>query len=387
MRLTHVLQLIVLTTSLILLSACRNSPHKQLVLVGTYTGTGSEGIYAYEFDTEKGALNPLGLSVNTENPSFLTIDPKGRYVYAVNELDSFQQQASGAISVFSLNQTSGKLKFMQQIPSLGAAPCHLSMDMTRQYLLVANYNGGNAIVFPIAHDGTLGPHTAFVQNSGSSVNVNRQSGPHAHYIQVTKDNRFAMIADLGTDQVLVHSFDSNTGSLSPVDSGHVKAEAGAGPRHLAYDPTGKFVFVLNELTATISVFSLDPETGKLKPNQTIATLPADFSGANTAAEIIVHPSGNFLYVSNRGADSISIFSIGTDGTLASFGWISSGGKSPRHFEIDPTGQWLIAANQHSDNLVVFSIDHSTGSLTQNAKYEGISSPVCVVFASTLERQH
>jgi len=364
----------------LLMNACSSPTQEYLVYVGTYTGTGSEGVYAYRFNPVSGEIKSIGLVAKTDNPSFLVMDANGKFLYAVNELDSFQQKASGAISVFSINKETAALQLMQQIPSLGAAPCHMSLDKSGRYLLVANYNGGNAAVFPIAGDGTLGQQSAFIQNSGSSVNTARQTGPHAHFIQVTNDNNYAMIADLGIDQVIVQKFDAATGTLSSSDSSNMKVTPGSGPRHLAYSPDGKFVYVLNELTSTISAFTFDQASGKMNEIQALSTLPDNFSGSNSTAEITIDAQGKFLYASNRGDDTIAIYSIdNSEGKLTFIDRIPTGGKTPRHFEIDPSGQWLFAANQNSNNIVVFKIDQTNGQLILQSEISGISSPVCVRF--------
>jgi 6-phosphogluconolactonase len=375
-----ILKLIFLLIPVLLFSACSAPDHGYLVYVGTYTGHGSDGIYAYRFNPGKGELLPLGLAAKTDNPSFITIDSAGRYLYAVNELDSFQNKATGAVSVFEINKLSGKLKLLQQISSLGAAPAHLSLDKSGRYLMVANYNGGNVSVFPIGNDGKLGPHTAFIQNEGSSVNPDRQAGPHAHFIRVTNDNKFVLTADLGIDKVLINRFDANKGTLSPTDSGYTKLDPGSGPRHIAFAPSGKSVYVLNELTSTIAVFYIDGESGAMQIKQTLSTLPKTFSGANTSAEIAVDANGRHLYASNRGDNSIVLFNINSDdGSLKPGEWISSGGKTPRNFEIDPTGQWLFAANQNSDNIVLFKIDEASGRLSQISDSTKVVSPVCIRF--------
>ena len=226
------------------------------VYVGTYTGQGSEGIYAFRFNPLTGATSSVGLAAATDNPSFLAIHPNGRYLYAVNELDTFRGEPAGAVSVFAIDRGSGKLELLQQVSSLGAGPAYVSLDGTARYLLVANYNGGNVAVFPIGDDGRLGGHTAFVQDEGRSVNPERQAGPHAHSFQVTRDNRFALAADLGLDKLFVHRFDSVTGSLSPGSPGFVPLDPGSGPRHVALSPSGKFVYVLNELVSTVTVLRL-----------------------------------------------------------------------------------------------------------------------------------
>ena len=375
-----ILKRIFLFFFMLLFKACSAPDQGFLVYVGTYTGHGSDGIYAYRFHPARGELKPIGLVAKTDNPSFITIDSAGRFLYAVNELDSFQNQPTGAVSVFAIDSKSGELKLLQQISSLGAAPAHLSMDKSGRYLLVANYNGGNVAVFPIESDGRLGPQTSFIQNAGSSVNPDRQSGPHAHFIQVTNDNKYVLVADLGIDKVLLFRFDANTGSLIPTDSGYVTMDPGSGPRHIAFAPSGKFIYVLNELTSTVTVLSYESENGAMQIKRTISTLPEDFTGKNTAAEIAVDAKGQFLYGSNRGDNSIGLFSINSDsGDLIPIAWIPSGGKTPRHFEIDPTGQWLFIANQDSDNIVLFRIDQATGQLVQKPQTSVLISPVCIRF--------
>lgn len=379
-KLHPILNFIFLLLPILLLNACSAPVREYLVYVGTYTGHGSDGIYAYRFNPKNGNLHPIGLAAKTDNPSFITIDSAGRFLYAVNELDSFQDKPAGAVSVFEINQESGKLTLLQQVSSLGAAPAYLSLDKTGRYLLVANYNGGNVAVFPIGSDGKLGANTAMIQDSGASVNPGRQAAPHAHFIQVTNDNKFAFTADLGIDKILIHRFDSKTGTLSPSDSGFVKLDPGSGPRHIAFSTSGKSVYVINELTSTITAFSYEPETGAMQAKQTTSTLPKTFSGNNTSAEIVIDKKGKFLYASNRGDNSIVLFDIDPgDGHLIPVEWISSAGKDPRNFEIDPTGQWLFAANQNSDNIVVFRIDQATGRLTQTSQTEKLNSPVCVRF--------
>jgi 6-phosphogluconolactonase len=373
-------RLIFLLFTFLFIYACSTPGPGYLVYVGTYTGHGSDGIYAYRFNPEKGELIPVGLVAKTENPSFLAIDSAGQFLYAVNEIDSFQNQAAGAVSVFEINRESGQLNLLQQISSLGAAPAHLSMDKTGRYLLVANYTGGNVALFPIGSDGLLGEHTSLVQDSGSGLIPERQAGPHAHFIQVTNDNRFAMTADLGIDKVLINRFNPDNGSLTPADPGFANLEPGSGPRHIAFCPSGKFVYVLNELTSTITVFSLNSESGAMQSAQTHSTLPKGFSGNNSTAEIVIDTQGKFVYVSNRGDNSIAQFSVDSaDGSLTPVGWISSGGETPRNFEIDPSGKWLFAANQDSGNIVLFSIDQTNGTLKQISDSTKISSPVCILF--------
>lgn len=351
-----------------------------IVYVGTYTGGGSEGIYSFRFDPASGETSPLTLAAATVNPSFLAPDPDGRFLYAVNELDSFQGAATGAVSAFAIHRESGGLKLLQQVSSVGQGPAHLSLDRSGRNLLVANYGGGNVSVLPIGDDGRLGAHSAFVQNVGSSVNAKRQSGPHAHFIQTTIDNRFALIADLGLDKVLVYLFDPGAGTLTAANPVFYTVDPGSGPRHIAFAPSGKFVYLVNEMTSTITVFAYDSVSGALNARQTVSTLPLDFTGSNSAAEILVDAGGRFVYVSNRGDNSIGQYSINPDsGTLTAVEWVPSGGNSPRNFAIDPSGRWLFIANQRSNELRLFQIDPVSGRISPASRSLTVTSPVCVSF--------
>jgi len=362
--------------------SCESENNKYLVFIGTYTGNGSEGIYSFKFNPETGDISSTELSSVTDNPSFIAIDPCGQFLYAVNELDTFKNEPTGAVSVFKIDCESGKLKLIQQVSSLGGAPAHLSLDKSGKFLLVANYNGGNFSVFPINNDGKLGKHSAFVQNAGSSVNPERQSAPHAHFIQVTDDNRFVMVADLGLDKILIFQFDAANGLLKPNDPDFISVDTGAGPRHFVFTPSGKYFFVLNELSSTITVFDFDATTAALQSKQTISTLPQNFNGTNTAAEILVDSKGKFLYASNRGNDSIVQFSIDPiTGILTPVAWVSSGGKTPRNFAIDPSGEWLFSANQNSNNILLFRIDNESGRLMNTDQVINVGSPVCISFMS------
>jgi 6-phosphogluconolactonase len=377
-----VLVLFFLLVSLFAPAAPAAHQGKYLVYVGTYPeeGSKSKGIYAFRYDAATSEITPLGLAAETTNPSFVALHSNGRFLYAVNEVQNYKGPNSGGVSAFSIDHATGKLTFLNELPSRGADPCYITVDKTGKFVLVANYTGGSVAVFPVLADGKLGEASSFVQHSGKGVNPERQEGPHAHSIDLSPDDRYAMVDDLGLDELLVYKFDKAKGSLTPNDPPFVKLDPGAGPRHFALRPDGKFAYVVTEMGRTVTVFANDSSTGKLQSIQTITTLPKDFTGRNDNAEIVVHPSGKFLYASNRGDDSIAIYTIDkSKGTLTQVAITHTGGKEPRNFEIDPTGTLLFAANQKSDNIVIFRIDPKTGQLTPTGKVLEVGAPVCVKF--------
>ncbi len=354
---------------------------RYLVYVGTYTeeGSASKGIYAYRFDPSTAEITSLGLAAQTVNPSFLAVHPNHRFLYTVNEVKNYAGQKSGAVSAFAIDHTTGKLTLLNEVASRGADPCYITVDKTGKYVLVANYTGGSVAVFPVLEDGRLGEASAFVQHTGHGTNPERQAGPHAHSIDLSPDNRFAIVDDLGLDETLVYNFDSAKGSLA-ADPTLAKADPGSGPRHFAFHPNGKLAYVIDEMGSTVAVFRYDACSGALRPLRTISTLPGGFGGQNTAAEIQVHPSGKFLYASNRGHDSIAVFAIdASKGGLSPVEYVSTKGQSPRNFEISPGGSWLFNANQKSDNLVIFRIHPQTGRLTATGRVLELAQPVCVKF--------
>jgi len=356
---------------------------KYLVYIGTYTQGESKGIYAYRFDAETGQSTSLGLAAATTNPSFLVIHPNHRFLYAVNEVADYDGKASGGVSAFVIDQQTGKLTLANEVASLGADPCYVSLDNAGKYVLVANYTGGSVAVFPVMENGGLGKASAFVQHSGSSVNPRRQEGPHAHWIGVSPDNRFAIAADLGLDELIVYPFEAHQGTLAPNHHQWAKLVPGAGPRHFVFHPNGKFAYVIDELYSTIAEFSYDAAKGSLHELQTVSALPKDFGGYNDAAELQVHPTGKFLYASNRGHDSIAVFAIdAATGALTPVEYVATQGKTPRNFAIDPTGSYLFAANQDSNNIVIFRIDPQTGRLTPTGQVLEAPSPVSITFMAS-----
>ena len=348
--------------------------------IGTYTGPKSQGIYVYRFAAATGKLTPLGLAAESTNPAFLAIHPNHRYLYAVNEIADYDGQKSGSVSSFSIDRKTGKLTLLNVVASGDPGPCHLVVDQTGKYVLVANYGVGSVAAFPILADGGLGKATAFLPHTGHSVDPKRQEGPHAHSIYVSADNRFVVSADLGTDQVYVYRFDATKGTLTPNDPPSAAVPPGTGPRHFAFHPNGKFAYVIEEMGSSLTAFSYDAAHGVLAPLETISTVPKDYKGYNDCAELYIHPSGRFLYGSNRGHDSITVFSIDpVKGTPTPIQYVPTEGKTPRSFGIDPTGSYLIAANQDSNTLVVFRIDGKTGRLTPTGQKADVQAPICVMF--------
>jgi 6-phosphogluconolactonase len=364
-----------------------------IVFVGTYTKADSQGIYAYRYDAASGKMTPLGLAAKTNNPSFLTVDSRHKFLYAVNESGTFKGEASGGVTAFTIDRNTAKLTELNEVASHGADPCYISFDKSGKYVLVANYTGGTAAVFPIKADGRLAEASSVVKDAGTlGPKKDRQDAAHAHWIEASAHNRFVYVADLGLDRVLIYKFDPSKGLLTSGDSGAEMSGSSSakdfysavvapatGPRHMAFSADGKFMYVLGELDSTVTVFANDAnETyGSI---QKISALPAGFSGPNDAAEIVIHPAGKFLYTSNRGDDSIALFMVdrGT-GKLTFVERVASGGKTPRNFAIDPAGSRLLAANEESGNIVEFTIDAHTGKLTAQGEVAKVGSPVCLVF--------
>ena len=372
------LLLAVLTLPLLCAKSAQKA-NRYFVYVGTYTGPASKGIYAFHFDPSLGRATSLGLAGETSNPSFLVADADGKYLYAVNEVSDFQGQKSGGVSAFSIDHASGKLTLLNQVSSHGAGPCYITLDKTGKFVLVANYDSGTVATFPVLPDGKLGEAASVIQHSGHGSDPERQEGPHAHEIELSPNTRFAVAADLGLDKLLVYKFDAATGALKPNDPPFAQMEAGSGPRHFGFTPNGKFAYVLAEMKSTVTALSFDSRSGTFRQLQTVSSLPADFKGKNDAAELVVSPSGKFVYASNRGSDTIAVFSIGRDGKLSNVEYAPTKGKTPRGFRLDPSGSYLFAANQESNNIVIFKVDAKSGKLTPTGQVLEAPSPVDVKF--------
>jgi 6-phosphogluconolactonase len=369
-----------MTATLLAGMAVNGLTGESLVYFGTYTGAKSQGIYVSRFDSTTGKLNAPELAAEITNPTFLAIALGGNFLYAVSEVDEIGGKPTGAVVAFALDARTGKLTPLNQQNSGGGGPCHIAVDVTGKCLLVANYGGGSIAALPIHADGSLGEAGTTIQHTGSSVDKNRQTAPHAHSIYPSPDNRFALNCDLGLDKVFAYRLDPAAAKLSDANPPFATVAPGSGPRHLVFSADGKFVYVINEMGGTITVFSYDKATAAMTEIQTISTLPKDFTGTPSCAEIILHPSGKFLYGSNRVHESIALFSVDQKtGKLTFVEHQPVLGHKPRHFTTDPSGKWLIAENQDSDSIILFSIDTDTGKLKPTGQTLSLGSPVCAVF--------
>ncbi len=354
------------------------------VYVGTYTGSTSKGIYGFRFDPKTGQFTSTGLVAELPNPAWLVTDPQHRFLYAATEMgpepgaDNYKK--NGAISSYSINPKTGALTFLNKVDAGGGGSCHLAVDKTGKMLFVANYGSGNVASFAIKADGSIGERTGFDQHTGSSVDPARQTGPHAHEVVLSPDNRFLFVPDLGMDQIKIYRVDAAKGTFSPNDPPFATVKAGLGPRHFTFGRGAKFAYAICEMGSSVVVFAYDPAKGALTPLQTISTLPSDFKGEDNSAEIEVGRSGRFLYASNRGSDSITVFAIDPiKGTLTKVQVVPTQGKIPRNFAIDPTGKYLVAGNQKSDQMVVFDVDQNDGQLKPAGQVVDAPSPVSILF--------
>jgi 6-phosphogluconolactonase len=339
-----------------------------------YVGTMGKAIQAWRMDAETGKMESLGVAAELTRPAYQFLHPNQRFLYSVAET------TDGAVCAFSIEAKTGKLTLINRVSSKGAGPCYVSVDKSGRCLMAANYGSGSLAAFPIKEDGSLGEATTAIQDSGSSVNPKRQEGPHAHSINPAPNNRFAIAADLGVDKLFVYRLDAKKAKLTAAEPAFIKTAPGAGPRHTTFSPDGRFLYAINELASSITAYAWDGKKGTLQEVQTVSTLPADFKGENTAAEVRIHPSGKFLYGSNRGHDSIAVFAVEKKtGKLKLIEHVPTQGKTPRNFNLDPTGRWLIAANQAGNNLVVFAIDEKTGKLKDTSGRYEVEAPTCVKF--------
>ena len=348
------------------------------VWVGTYTRHGqSEGIYVYRLELGSGAFEHVQTVGDVHDPSYLALAPSRHFLYAVNELSE-----DGGVSAFSVEPASGRLRLLNSVASGGAHPAHVSVDPTGRWVLVANYTGGTIATLPIQDDGSLGQAAHVVRHQGRGPNPARQEGPHPHMIVTDPNGAFVLVPDLGLDRIVCYRLERDSGHLVEQPEGGARVEPGAGPRHVALGRDGQHVYCVNEMRLTVSVFDYDARNGRMRPIQTVSTLPPEVSAteSDTAAAIVVHPSGEFLYASNRGHDSIAIFGIDqASGTLTPLGHALSGGRTPRDINIDPTGALLLAANQDGDAIATFRIDPRSGALEPSGSVLHVPKPVRVLF--------
>jgi 6-phosphogluconolactonase len=358
------------------------------VYVGSFTASGagqpeqSEGIFLCRLDPASGHLEKVAGFPGGPSPAFLAFSGDGRCLYAVNEVNQFQGLAEGGVSAFAVDPRDGGLKPINSQPSGGPVPCYLSLDQSGRWLLVANYTGGNAAVFPLAADGSLGPRCELAQHAGHGPRADRQEQAHVHSIRMAPTHPLALAADLGLDQVRLYTLDADSGRLRPHRPAAIAIHPGAGPRHLDFHPNGRWLYVLNELDSTLDVFACDANAAAFRCLQTTATLPGGCAGENWPADVHVHPGGRWVIASNRGHDSLAVFAIDpADGRVSLAHLVPSGGKYPLNFSIDPSGRWLVTANQLSDNLSVFALDETTGQLTPAGEPLAMPAPSCVVFGA------
>ena len=344
------------------------------VYFGTYTGPQSKGIYASRFDAKSGKLEPPVLAGELTRPSFLAIHPNRKYLYAVSETET------STVTAFEINSKNGMLTLLNTVPAKGSLACHLVVDRTGKSLVVANYTGGSVVVFRVGADGHLSEVTAQIQHSGSGPDRARQTGPHPHATVLSPDNRFVFVPDLGVDKIFAYRLDPVQAAVTAHDPPFATVPPGSGPRHFAFHPSGKFAYSVNEMKSSVTAFSYDRARGALTGLQTIANLPEDYTGVDNSAEIDIDTSGKFLYASNRGHDSITVYKIDSKkGTLTTVERVSTQGKTPRGFKIDPSGRYLLAGNQDSGSVIVFRRNAATGRLTPTGQTVNVGSPVCVLF--------
>ncbi|MCX6238746.1 MAG: lactonase family protein [Bacteroidia bacterium] len=364
----------VFTILIIWLSTQFVTAQDNLVFFGTHSVGTQKGISVAHFNSKTGILTKPELVAEAPAPAYFIIHPDGKSLYVCNSNDFAKGYTGQTISSYSIDSKKESITLLNQQSSGGADPSYICMDASKKFVLVANYKGSSVTVIAINHDGRLGEITANIKHTGRSIDTVRQTQPYVHSVRLDPTNRFALVADLGLDKLFVYRFNSKTGSLEPNDPPFVKVSPGSGPRHLAFHPNGKFVYLINEMASTVITFAWDSATGKLTELQTSSTLPADFKGKNACAEIEVYPNGKFLYASNRGHESLAVFAINnTTGKISLLECIPTLGHSPRNFAFDPTFKWLIVTNHGSDNAMVFKVDDKSGHLIP------VGEPVPIVY--------
>jgi 6-phosphogluconolactonase len=366
----------------VLWSRAGQEARRRLLFVGTQTETGSSrGIYAYRWEPLSGELQAAGLAAESENPTFLAIDPDAKYLYAANEIASFEARASGAVSAFEIDHAAAKLKPMNEVLSLGAGTCHVAVDHLGRAAFCANYSGGSATSFALGYNGQISDAVSHFQYQGHGPNRERQETPHAHRVTPSPDDRFLLVNDLGLDCIHIYHLSGASAKLTPNDPPQWNATPGSGPRALQFHPNGRFACCVHEIVSQVEVLEWDPQNGTLHSVQKISLIPEDYHGTTRGADIVFTRDGRFAYAANREYDCLVSFAVNPkDGKLTLQARGSCGGKIPRHLALDPTERWMLVANEQSDAISVLARDGKTGKLAETGKNFPISKPQCLVFA-------
>jgi 6-phosphogluconolactonase len=381
LRLDEVMLSVTRREALVLLAApaLAAAPKKTWLYLGCYTSSGGKGVYVCDFDPASGRAGDPQLAGEMTSPSFVALHPRKPVLYAASEVASFEGQRGGSIWSWSIDPATGKLTLLTRLSSKGGGPCHVAPDPSGAIVMAANYGGGSAVAFSTRADGGLDREIAFFQFKGSSVNPQRQKEPHAHSVNFDRGGRYAIVADLGLDELHIYRVKAKEGVVEPADPPAWKGKPGAGPRHFAFHPGGKLAYVVNEMDSSVTALKWNG-AGLFEAIDTWSTLPADFKQNSSCAEIQVHRSGRFVLASNRGHDSIAVFAVEAgSGKLKPLGHTPTEGRVPRNFGFDASGRWLVAANQNTHNLVVFAFDAKSGALKPTGQTLALQAPVCARF--------
>ena len=371
-------KLLVVIFILLSIQAADAQTKKEILYVGTFSVRGSKGIYAYTFNRAKRTLTLLQEVPSLESPSYIAIHPAKKFLYAVNRGKADVGDHGGSISAYGIDPITGRLSGINHKPSYGEGPCHVAIDKSGKFAFVSHYGDGNLTIMSLFKDGSVGGVSDAKKYSGNSINATRQESPHIHSVVLSNDNKFLYVMDLGTDKIYIYDFNEADGTVKPAAMPEVTVTPGAGPRHFTIHPSGNFAYLAEELTSTVGVFAVDKITGGLTILQdSVVSLPENYTDKNTSADIHTDVAGKFLYMSNRGADVLTIYSVSDDGKISLIGHQPTGGKTPRNFLVDPKGEYLFVAHQDSDDIVIFRINQKTGKLTQVGKPVKVSSPVCL----------
>jgi 6-phosphogluconolactonase len=364
--------------SLVFISQFAEGQTREFIYVGTFSGDIEKGIYVYEFDRNQSTLSQIQTFGGMESPTYIEIHPNGKFLYSVNRNSVNEEKDWGSVSSYSIDSSTGYLTHINDQPSFGNAPCHISIDSKGRILFIANYGSGSIASYPIQEDGSLAPASKVIQHTGSSIAGERQQGPHAHSTVVSPKDDYLYSADLGIDKVKTYRINYKNKSMEPVPASDGIANPGSGPRHITISANQKFLYLLEEMGHQVAVFGINQESGALNPIQAISTLPQDYTETNFCADIHIDPSGKYLYASNRGHNSLAIYEIDKKtGKLSLLDLQPVQGNWPRNFLIDPKGDYLFVANRRTNNVVVFKRDQSTGKLTNTGVEVNVPEPVCV----------